>query len=388
MTKLINKILIALLIVSCSACGKSKPATGDMQIITVGEQQTIVPLYFSTNIQPLKITNIISPIDGALNTLYFDYGETVKKYQLLAIIKSSQLANDYQTAFNDYLKAKHDYSDNKAQMVGNDMLHQLGILSDNEYATDKTQAYNATLSYTQATTKLQSVLDKVGISITQVEKLDTANLDLVSKFLAQPVDMLKIFAPTTGIALLPSKSEDSSSSTGSQMSTGSQIKAGQSLLMIGDISGFSLNIKVSEIYLDEIKLGQQATVTGDAFPDFVLHGQVVHINDQATLDQGGDGAPTFPVQINVRNITDKERDSIHVGMSAKVELNIAKPAAIRIPIAAVYTQNGFSMVNVVDDKTGKIVPTRVVPGSTSEDQVEIRSGLKVGDKVEFNAESN
>lgn len=358
-------------------------ANQQLQTITVAIEPNPTTLYFSGLIAPLQVYSINSTIDGFVAKKYFEYGEIIKKGTPVLVLTSTQLTQDYQAALNDYLKAKKDYVNNQTELRGIDYLKQQGIISANEYLNSKSTAYDLQLAFGQATRKLQAILDKTANPIaTNVFNLNIENIQEVNKALSQTVNTLKILSPGTGVALLPDKSGDGNAPA--PLALGSQVKTGDPVLTIGDMTGITIVIKVNELHINDLKLGESASITGDAFPNITLKGKIAHIAEQGTSTGDSSSNPTFPVKIIVPALTKEQSDIIHVGMSAKVAITFTQPT-IKIPIQAVFNKNGSTMVKVLDPKTNKPVEVSVVTGPTTIDSVEIGQGLKPGDKVVLNA---
>lgn len=374
---IITIIFISLILSACSDKNNSP------QTITVALQSNTTTLNYSGTIQPIHVYTVDSPVDGTISQQFFDYGENVKAGQTLFQISSPQLLQDYQNALSDYLKTKKDYLNNQAQMQGNEQLKKLGLISANEYQSDKSNNFDLALAYSQATEKLQSILEKSSNNHLNLAELPINNLSAVTQALNQPFNNLKISAPNTGIALVPLKNPDSSTDN-SSLGIGSSVKAGQSLLTIGDISGLMITVKVNEVDINQLKVGQKAIITGDAFPNLSLTGEVTHIDQQA-VSSDTDSVPTFPIKIIIPHITTTERNIIHIGMSADVAIQITQPANIQLPLSAVFEKNNQAMVNIIEPKTGKIISVPVVTGPTTLDSVAIIHGLNPGDKVINNA---
>jgi multidrug efflux pump subunit AcrA (membrane-fusion protein) len=125
-------------------------------------------------------------------------------------------------------------------------------------------------------------------------------------------------------------------------------------------------------------------VSGDGFAKTVLNGVVAYTEQQAANGDSG-GTPSFLAHIIVRQITNAQRKQIHIGMSAQVKLQITRPPTIIIPIDAVYTEKGQTMVKIIDKKTKKTQAIPVDTGPTTANGVEILQGLKSGDEVIIDA---
>lgn len=149
--------------------------------------------------------------------------------------------------------------------------------------------------------------------------------------------------------------------------------------MIGDLSGLIVHISVNEFNINELKVGQKVKVSGTAFSQFTLDGQISGIDRQAQTSSGG--VPVFAVEIVVPKLTPEEQAIIHVGMSAKVQINIEGPPVVTVPFSSVYVKNNISYVKMQDRNSHKIIEIPVKTGATTEDAVVIESPLKAGDKV-------
>ncbi len=381
--KIFRTTLIISFSLSCAACNNNQTQTTAANVITVNKQADTNTLYLNSAIEPIKIINVIAPFDGVITQQAFDYGELLKKNKLLFIINSSQFNDTYQEALANYLKAKKDYSNNLSKMHGTEELKRLGIISDDDYMNYKNQIYDSSLSLAQATRKLQTLLTKTNNPI-NLANLNTNNAQAISNLLQNDIEQLKIYSPSTGIALLPTKNtSNTDNDTNKPLHLGDQVKAGQILLTVGDISGIILSVKINEIHINAIKSGQKAIITSDAFKDS-LQGQVTHVDQQAT-QASGDSTPSFTVKITVSTITAAQLKDIHIGMSAKVALQISNPAAIKVPISAIIDKNGQAYVKRLDKNSQQFIEIPVVTGTTTLDAVVIQQGLNSGDEVLANA---
>lgn len=377
-----NFLLIFVITILCTACG-SKADNNAVTIITVKPEVHTNTLYFNGIIEPLNTYSIVAIADGVVVQKYFDYGEPIKKNQLLLVINSQQLDDNYQDALTTYIKAKKDYDDNQLKAQGTEELNRLGIISRDDYLSSKSQAENIKLSLLQTRRKLQNLLANINNPDINLNTLEKDNNVIMNKWLSMHVNSLRILSPSDGIALLPNKTDNSDQSNADiRLTVGSQIKASQVLLTVGDITGITLTVKINELHINEIKLGQKAVITSDAFED-TLNGTVTHLDQQATPDSSGN-APAFAIKITVPSITPLQRKIIHVGMSAKVALTISKPAIIKLPLNAVFNDNGKTWVKSVDKMSGKIKTVPVITGGTTLDSVVIQQGVKAGDEVMLN----
>jgi multidrug efflux pump subunit AcrA (membrane-fusion protein) len=127
-----------------------------------------------------------------------------------------------------------------------------------------------------------------------------------------------------------------------------------------------------------LRLGQEATITLDAFSDLELTGSVSSISAFA---QSQSGVVSYPVSISV---TVPEDVQLLEGMSATatIEVNLASNALL-VPDGAIISGTGDrSLVMVMVD--GQQQPRMVTVGATDGTQTEVVSGLEEGDVVVVN----
>ncbi len=380
-------LFMAITLVSVS-CKKQEAVsmnttTSEQRIITATIASTTSHLFYSGSIQPLNTNNIISPVDGVIDDLYFSYGDQVTKGQVLMKITSTKSQQDYATALTNYIKDKDQYLQNKRNFEGTTALFKAGIVDREDYLNQKSQLATSELAYINSTTALRAIIKKKPGAPQNIENLTLQNVAAIEKMLQKQYDEFSVVAPLSGIALTPEKSGTSDNSGGSKtLSAGSEIKQNQIAVSIGDMSGISVTINVSETDINKIATGQAATLNSSALPGLLFYGKVTTVGKQAKTGEGGGGLANFPVVIMVPEITPLERNLIKVGMSIKVDLAITSQPQIKIPIAAVFTSaSGESMVTIIDPKSGKPRDIVVEPGTTDIDNVTILNGLKPGDKV-------
>ena len=91
------------------------------------------------------------------------------------------------------------------------------------------------------------------------------------------------------------------------------------------------------------------------------------------------------VTYTVTLLLDKKLDQIKPGMTGNVDVIIGdKENVLRLPVTAINPRNGRATVQVLG-KDGKLETRQVTTGLKGDDDVEITSGLDVGDKVVVSA---
>ena len=136
--------------------------------------------------------------------------------------------------------------------------------------------------------------------------------------------------------------------------------------------------KVDEIDIMKVHVGDNATVRVDAIPDKEFHWKVKFISPFGAKDGN-------VVKFDVIIIpTEPTGEDLKDGLRATAEISIASAnQALLVPISAVISTPGGSMVLLVNSKTGQAEPRRITTGLQNFQYVEVTSGLADGDKIQM-----
>ncbi len=189
-----------------------------------------------------------------------------------------------------------------------------------------------------------------------------------------------LVSPVDGVVLIPP--EGFGTTEGQRAERGAPTTAGGLLVSIGDLSGFAARVKVDEVNVGKLRVGQNVTVTGAAFPGVELAGRISYVSSQAK-GGGFDGVPSFSTEVLIEQVPDALRGRILLGMSADLLVKIyEKPDALLVPIGAVEVAGDERAVYLHRGGTGGPERRVVKTGVTTLDSVEILSGLKAGDEIQ------
>ena len=153
---------------------------------------------------------------------------------------------------------------------------------------------------------------------------------------------------------------------------GQAIMAGAPLLQIADLTTVWLEADVFETDLGAVRLGLTADVSFDAYPGQPIRGRVTYV--YPTVDPV---ARTGRVRIELANAGDRVRPGLFgtVRISAPIGGRV-----LVIPRQAALVTGDRQVVFVVDS-AGQYAPRMVVLGAETDSLIEVRSGLKAGEKV-------
>ena len=149
--------------------------------------------------------------------------------------------------------------------------------------------------------------------------------------------------------------------------------ASSTAVSIVDLSQIQVKVTVAEVDVASIKLGQTAQLTMDALPGLTYTGTVAAINPVGTISSG---VVNYGVIVA---LTDPDGDVLP-GMTANLAIVTARHDNVLLaPLRAIKTQGNQKVATVLYQ--GQQIVTPVTTGLQNDTQVEITSGLKVGDEL-------
>ena len=178
----------------------------------------------------------------------------------------------------------------------------------------------------------------------------------------------------------------SSSSSGSSSSSSSSSSSG--MCKIYDLSYLTMDISVDELDVSDVKVGQKVTITADAVEGKTYEGVVTNVSLSGTTSNG---VTAYPVTVK---ITDTEGLLPGMNVNAKIVVESVSDM-LSVPVSAVSRGNSVLALSdstaaykdgdklTVDDKNQPVgfKRTEVTLGLSSDDYIEVKSGLKEGDVV-------
>ncbi len=173
----------------------------------------------------------------------------------------------------------------------------------------------------------------------------------------------QIYSPITGVV------------TEVNAKTGSIFSSGTTAISVISAEAFQVESYVPEIYISQVKAGNEAEATFDAYgTGKVFIAKVISIDPAETIK---DGVATYKVKLELKY----NGDEIKNGMTSNVIITTDKKAnVISIPQGAVVSRDGKKTVKVSVGED--IIEKEVVTGSISlSGQVEIISGLQENDII-------
>lgn len=155
---------------------------------------------------------------------------------------------------------------------------------------------------------------------------------------------------------------------------------GSTLMLIADPQSIIAELAIDESDIASIKLGQQASITAAAYPDYPFSGKVVSIGSAAKV-----GLATQGLSFKVKVLLDGDDKTLFAGMSCRAEIVTAGSRdSVTVPIEAVQSElvsgNTRYFVWRVDQQN-QVHKNWIEPGLASDTKQAITSGLQLEDAL-------
>lgn len=156
-----------------------------------------------------------------------------------------------------------------------------------------------------------------------------------------------------------------------KVNVGDYVNVGQSVVTLTDTHHLRVEYHLPEANFAKLQLGQPVTVTSNAYPGQVFHGQMAYISPTINPDDR---------TIAVYATLDPVKSPLASGLFVNVTQHIGMDGqALLIPSRCLVPGlNGSSVYKVVN---GKAVSVNVTVGQRTSTQVEITNGLQASDQV-------
>lgn len=306
------------------------------------------------SIEPVTSVEVGTQVSGIVSKIFVDYNSIVTKGQIIAELDKTNLLSELSTAKSNCASAKSEMDYQKSNYDRYTVMHDKGLISDNDFES-------ARLSYIKAKESYQT-------SLNSVAKAET-NLGYAT-----------ITSPIDGVVL--SKAVEEGQTVAASFSTPTLFTIAQ------DLTDMRVIADVDEADIGEVKEGQRVTFTVDAFPNDTFNGQVTQVRQEATTESN---VVTYEVVISAPNNDLK----LKPGLTANVTIfTMEKKNVLAVPSKALrFTPNehltgkdeviadceGNEKVWIKEGKTLKAYPVKT--GTTNGTLTEILSGVKAGAAV-------
>lgn len=195
----------------------------------------------------------------------------------------------------------------------------------------------------------------------QLEKTNIArkSAEVQIKTLKEQISRTTIVSPFSGVVTMRF------------FDLGSVLGPGVPLLQLTDISVLKLNLNIPENEISRFSEGMKTDVFSDVYPGTGYEGEVTMVGAR------GDESHNFPVQITVRNL---KTYPLKPGMFGTVKIgNTVNKTSLSIPVIALV--GTIKEPKVYKEENGKVYLKDITVGISTNDYLEVLSGLSDGDEI-------
>ena len=337
-------------------------------------------------VTPITKVEVKSKASGIVKNLLVDYGDHVKKGQLLAQLDKAEIEAQVaqsQAALDaaqanltssqaDYERAKVDAEGPDVPLLKRAYDRAVGMAKDGVVSAsaldDAEKNYEMSLNKQNVSKAQVTVLKaKIAQSRAQVAE-DQANL----KQLDEQLSYTDIVSPIDGIVL--SRDVEMGDAVSSILVLGSSATRVMTLV---DTSEVYVKCKVDESDIGKVYLGQPARIKVESFKDKTFTGKVTKISPMGVEK---DNVTTFEVRVSIQN----PGGELKAEMTANAEIILEEHKnVLQIPEGAIlYDKDKKASVEIPDPK-GKDGKDKIAVniGISNGAKTEVLSGLKEGDEV-------
>ncbi|ABB57900.1 efflux RND transporter periplasmic adaptor subunit [Synechococcus elongatus] len=333
--------------------------------------------------EPFQSVSLRAQVEGQVLGLSVDVGDPVQSGQLLARLDDRLQSTAVVAAAAEVAARQSEVASQRAEVIAAmasveqarlqlqqarsdaarlTRLFQAGAISAQEAETAQT----AVLTAEQAVRTAQQQVQTRQQAVAAAERRVVAQQAIANQEQARR-NFTQLIAPVTGLVLERSTE------------AGNLAREGDEILTIGDFSRIKVVLRVSELELANLRVGQSVQVRLDAFPKQTFTGQISRIAPVADRR-----TRLIPVEITMPNPDGR----IGSGLLARVVLSSSAPDPIVVPEAALSTGETpttsdrgtvFVVKKQGDRTTTEARSVRL--GPRADGRVVIQSGLQAGETI-------
>lgn len=381
-------VVVVVLVVVSSVAGKDRNLTR-VTTAKVGKADLVSTVSCNGRVQAQTKVEISSQVMGQIVNLAVREGDVVKKGDFLLQID----------------KAQYDAT-TRAQQAG---LEALFAQRDSDRATleqarrdwERERAnFEAKITSEQVMQRAKLTFDSATASLNATERrIEQARAQLLAS--KDSLGKTTLVAPINGIVTARPVEQ------GENAVVGTMNNPGTVLLTISDMSVVEAEMEVDETDIPNVKVGQTAKLTLDAWPNRKFEGVVTEIGG-SPITRSALGTDATAVNFKVKVQLKEPPEAIRPGFSVSGEIETdRKPGALAIPIPALVVADESTLNRpekgkkpaptptpaasgekkkdvegvFVLGKDGKVDFRKVKTGITAELQIEVVEGLAEGDEI-------
>ncbi len=309
-------VVIIFIIVSFAV--KAGKNSAELQFAQVEKGDITSVISATGTIDAQKTVDVGTQVSGTISKIYVDFNDHVKKDQVIAVLDTTLLKIAVDSANSDLMKADSQYELAQKDYDNNVVLNTNKLLSDFDLETSKVNRDAAYAAKLAAETNLKKA---------------KANLDYA--IIRSPID---------GTVLERSVEEG--------QTVAASLSAPTLFTIAEDLSNIQIEAQVAESDIGNIKIGQKADFTVEAYPDENFTGTVDEIHLKPTVTSN---VVNYTVIVYAKN----RKNMLLPGMTATIDFIIdEKKDAMLLPNAALRFKPTEAMLKKLSKNAPKFGQNR------------------------------
>jgi len=361
-------IVIVIVVVLAMLVVKGRSSAKLVNIETMGKHTIKSTVVAFGNIEPKSDVNISAEVSEKIIKLYVEEGDTVSVGDCLVVLEDNRFQAKLEQSLSNLRSAESrvrqfeaNYNRTKNQLRKMEELKKIGAISEDDLLEAQTnnEVYKAQL---------------------ESAKNEVVSHSAVVREAREQLNMTTIKSPIDGI-VTSIKAEE-----GEFVVVGTMNNPGSVIMTIAQHANILSKIEVDEADVVDLKIGQDAKIELDAFPDTFFTGKVIYVSHQAKTGQmqsyDSESRASFLVDVAV----EKPSPQIRPGMSVTVTITTAiLDSVLAIPLSSVVaykdTVTSIEGEGVFKVSNGFANKVKIKTGDSDDKFIEILDGLDENDSI-------
>ena len=263
----VRKLIVVATLVLGSACSSKDQRAIPVSTVAVARRDIIIDAQATGVVEPIAIVEVKSKAGGQIVKMPVETGTLVKPGDLLVQIETRDTKNQYDQTAAALAAARSKLEVSTAQKKRADDLFKSRIITATEHEA-------ADLDFANAKSQLVAATTQQDLSKQRLEDA-TVTAPVGGTIIGKTVSLGTVITSATGA-----------------------FGGGTTLLTMADLSKVRIRALFNETDIGQVRPGQTATVTVDAYPDRRFTGIVEKIEPQAVIQQN---VTMFPVLVTLEN---------------------------------------------------------------------------------------
>jgi len=389
MKKTVSLLLLGVLAIAVSACGKKEEATPPEKILAVKgvREETLKPstradFYEAVGTVRSRTTSVLSSrVMGNVLALHVQEGDSVKAGQLLIEIDDRPLQIQLRKAqavlreIQDRMdEVERDIQAAESSKAAAEAEQNLSLTTYHRYKTLLEKKSVSQQEFDQAEARYRARTADLGRTRAQIQsylarreqtlaKMEQAKAEITQAELS--VSYARIQSPISGVV------------AAKQTEVGVLATPGASLLTIEDNARYRLEAVVEEAMIGKIRPGQSVGVSIEALGLMEWGGKVVEISP---VSDPGSRSLIVKIDLVLKETKGHRQALLRSGLFGKARFLSGERTILSIPVKAILLRGQLQGVYVVD--ATNIARLRLIQtGKSYGDRVEVLSGLREGERI-------